>query len=481
MTGAKGFISMRRLLTILLVIGLLTALCAPAFALDGDDCFEDVTSDNYYHNAVRRAYEWGVMEGTSATTFSPDQHITRGGFLIGLGRAAGINPDDYAGATWFTDVKVGDACAPYALWAGQNNITKGTGGGLLEPNGELTLAQMIVMTARFLEGAEVSFPVIEASAELSVLADTQTSVGAKLSLLLQYGVLLDDGTLYDPETVTVTRAQAASLFVWLNELLWNGNSPVVNDWTEYQPMTVDAVPQVDWPVVSAESIVAVAEENGFSASSTAFQALCAINDYADQLDQEDRDEALVFLFEGAGANANPGTRMNAMCVVVRDGQIVYINRNSSTIPDDPFDPKKNDGMDMPTLRSGIYSYESTNQGYYAALNVLDAQVVRFEDRWGFYESTSLGINIHRRNSNEIAPISAYWGNSVGCCLIGVAGTSSSGEYARFIQSVGLVPDGWDGDSSYEYMIHGKVIVDRSFGYEYLRNVGYSDEALDMIG
>ena len=44
---------MRRLLTILLVIGLLTALCAPAFALDGDDCFEDVTSDNYYHNAVR--------------------------------------------------------------------------------------------------------------------------------------------------------------------------------------------------------------------------------------------------------------------------------------------------------------------------------------------------------------------------------------------------------------------------------------------
>ena len=113
--------------------------------------------------------------------------------------------------------------------------------------------------------------------------------------------------------------------------------------------------------------------------------------------------------------------------------------------------------------------------------MLDAQVVRFADRWDFYESTSLGINIHRRNSNEIAPISAYWGNSVGCCLIGVAGTSSSGEYAQFIQNVGLVPYGSDGDSPYEYAITGKVIVDRSFGYEYLRNVGYSDEALDMIG
>ena len=472
---------MKRFFAILLVIGLLTGLCAPVYALDGDDCFEDVTSDNYYHRAVRRAYEWGIMEGTSATTFSPDQNMTRGGFLIGLGRAAGINPDDYAGKTWFTDVPVGDACAPYVLWAGQHGVTMGVGGGRFKPADVLTMEQMIVMTARFLAGYEVNFPVIEASAELSVLADTDTSLGAKHALLMQYGVLLDDGTMSDPETAVVTRAQAASLFVWLNELLWNGNSPVVNDWTEYQPMTVDAVPQVEWPVVTAESIVEVAEENGFSASSTAFQALCAINDYSDQLSQEDRDGALVFLFEGAGANANPGTRMNAMCVVVWKERIIYINRNSSTIPDDPFDPKKNDGMDMPTLRSGVYRYESTNQGYYAALNVCGAQVVRFANRWDFYESTSAGINIHRRNSNEIAPISAYWGNSVGCCLIGVAGTSASGEYAQFIQNVGLVPYGWDGDSPYEYMITGKVIVDRSFGYEYLRNVGYTDEALAMIG
>lgn len=472
---------MRRFFAIILTICLLAGLTVPVLALDGGDCFEDVTSDNFYHRAVRRAYEWGFMEGTSTTAFSPDQIMTRGGFLIGLGRVAGINPDDYAGETGFSDVKPGDACAPYVLWAGQNGVTSGVGGGRMDPEGTLSLTQMIVMIARFLEGSEMNVTVIEASAELSILADTATSNGAKISLLQQYGVLQDDGSIPDPDSTLVTRAQAASVFVWLNELLWNGNSPVVNDWTEYVPLSVDAVPQVDWPVVTAESIVAVAEENGFSVSSTAFQALCAINDYGDQLTEEDRNEALVFLFEGAGGNANPGSRMNAMCVVVWQEEIIYLNQNSSTIPDDPFDPKKNDGMDMPTLRSGIYTYESTNQGYYAALNVLDAQVVRFADRWDFYESTSLGINIHRRNSNEIAPISAYWGNSVGCCLIGVAGTSSSGEYAQFIQNVGLVPYGSDGDSPYEYAITGKVIVDRSFGYEYLRNVGYSDEALDMIG
>lgn len=42
------------------------------------------------------------------------------------------------------------------------------------------------------------------------------------------------------------------------------------------------------------------------------------------------------MFEGVGNNSSASKRMNAMCVVVKNGDIVYLNRNCSTIPDYPF-------------------------------------------------------------------------------------------------------------------------------------------------
>ena len=68
-----------------------------------------------------------------------------------------------------------------------------------------------------------------------------------------------------------------------------------------------------------------------------------------------------------------------MCVVVKDGQILYLSLCCSTIPDYPF-PRKNDGDDVPTLVSGVYSFDTVNHnGKYAALRVLDDHVIRFHE------------------------------------------------------------------------------------------------------
>ncbi len=47
----------------------------------------DVSIGAYYATPVVQAYGWGVAEGTSATTFSPDQPVTRGEFASMLYRA----------------------------------------------------------------------------------------------------------------------------------------------------------------------------------------------------------------------------------------------------------------------------------------------------------------------------------------------------------------------------------------------------------
>lgn len=235
--------------------------------------------------------------------------------------------------------------------------------------------------------------------------------------------------------------------------------------------------------VSASEINETASAYGISRSSNAYNALLSINSkYQKKLTSSQKKDTVVFMFEGVGSSSASSKRMNAMCVVVKNGDIVYLNRNSSTIPDYPFDPGKNEGTPMPTIKSGVYSFTTVNhRGKYAALNVSNAPVVRFKSKGSFYDATSYGINVHRRDSNSIAAASAGWVNSAGCLLVGKSGTESSGEYAKFIKAVGIVGSGAKGNSKKTSNVSGKIVVDRAYAASYLKNVGYSSSAINRIG
>lgn len=235
--------------------------------------------------------------------------------------------------------------------------------------------------------------------------------------------------------------------------------------------------------ISAAELIGTATANGISAKSNAFKALMRINNtYAGQLSSTDKQGTMVFMFEGVGNQASASKRMNAMCLVVKNGDIVYLNRNCSTIPDYPFNPAKNEGKAMPTLKSGIYKFTTVNHRHqYAALNVVGDAVVRFKNQNSFYDSTSGSINVHRRSTNDIAASSKSWVNSAGCLLVGQSGTSASDEYARFIQALGIVASGARGDAKFKYTVTGKIVVDRAYAAGYLSEVGYSDNAIRAIG
>jgi len=67
--------------------------------------FFDVASDSWYAEVVEWCQEHDIMNGISATTFSPDNTITRAMLAVVLHRAAG-NPSA-TGTTQFRDVKDG--------------------------------------------------------------------------------------------------------------------------------------------------------------------------------------------------------------------------------------------------------------------------------------------------------------------------------------------------------------------------------------
>ncbi len=54
-----------------------------------DTGFTDVAEDRYYTEAVRWMVEWDITTGTSPTTFSPDDPLTRGQIATFLWRLAG--------------------------------------------------------------------------------------------------------------------------------------------------------------------------------------------------------------------------------------------------------------------------------------------------------------------------------------------------------------------------------------------------------
>lgn len=256
---------------------------------------------------------------------------------------------------------------------------------------------------------------------------------------------------------------------------------------ECQIYVEDSDPVQDGPILSRDAIYQAAETFNLDLEKPSFQALQLINTkYGDELSGH-TDTPIVAVFEGIGNSASTKEHRNALCIVVKDGQVVYMNWNSTTIPDNPFSPRNNGvgATDIPTLISGIYDYVSTNHyskkyGSYAALNVQNANVLRHESRTSFFPSTSRFINVHRRMQDELTDPSDTWGNSTGCINVGRAGTGKDSEYSAFVTAVGIVDPGWSDYRVYDHKVQGKIVVDRSWARDYLSNIGYTEEAIDII-
>ncbi len=80
-------------------------------------------SDEYY-NAVLWALQNDATTGTTATTFSPNDTVTRAQIVTFLYRYAG--KPEVTGDMPFTDVRKGKYFYEPVLWALEKNITTGT-------------------------------------------------------------------------------------------------------------------------------------------------------------------------------------------------------------------------------------------------------------------------------------------------------------------------------------------------------------------
>ena len=114
---------------------------------EGTNPFTDVKEGTYYYKAVLWAVEKGITNGTSETTFDPDETCTRGQIVTFLWRRAG-KPAPTGANNPFADVKPSAYFGSAVLWAVEKGLTNGTSETTFEPNEDCTRAQVVTFLFR---------------------------------------------------------------------------------------------------------------------------------------------------------------------------------------------------------------------------------------------------------------------------------------------------------------------------------------------
>lgn len=143
----------KRILSLLLVLGMLASMLPSALAADVSD-FTDVSESDWYYEYVDYVAEKGYFQGTSATTFSPAVTMTRAMFVTAVSRVAGETGD--AGTAPFDDVPAGTWYTAAVDWATEHGVINGVGGNKFAPERKITREEMCVIMARFIAYLEES-------------------------------------------------------------------------------------------------------------------------------------------------------------------------------------------------------------------------------------------------------------------------------------------------------------------------------------
>lgn len=131
------------------------------FRLDGENkgalevSFNDVATDAWYGDAVTWAAGSKIVEGVGDGVFAPETSITREQLAVMLYRyakAAGMVTETEAAGKEFADAdKISSWAAEAMSWAVNAGLISGKTGGVLDPNGTATRAEVATILQRFVE------------------------------------------------------------------------------------------------------------------------------------------------------------------------------------------------------------------------------------------------------------------------------------------------------------------------------------------
>ena len=173
--------------------------------------FPDVAEGDWFYDAVRYAYETGLMDGVGDSLFAPNSETTRAQLVTILYRLEG--EPEVSGTSGFSDVAAGIWYTDAVAWAAANGIVNGTTDTTFAPGEDITREQLVTVLYRYAEakGYDVS-----ARVDLSAYPDAnqiQSYAAESVAWAVAEGLIqgFEDNTLRPAGNAT--RAQIATILM----------------------------------------------------------------------------------------------------------------------------------------------------------------------------------------------------------------------------------------------------------------------------
>ena len=211
------------LLALAMAMSFLPMLSASAVTVDD---FTDIDADHWAYVYVDDVVSRGLFLGTSETTFSPSDPMTRAMFITVLARYAEAETDNNA-VTQFSDVPPGQYYTGAVAWGVENEIVTGKSDTIYGTDDPVTREEMVTLIIRFVDSVEITLPqdfeLIEfTDAEhISAYATESIERAVKAGVIFGY----DDGSVMPRGTST--RAEVATVISRLVSIIAEIGDPEV--------------------------------------------------------------------------------------------------------------------------------------------------------------------------------------------------------------------------------------------------------------
>ncbi len=177
------------------------------------DVFKDIKKSDWFvkNSALDFAFNMKIFKGVSDTTFEPNSAVTRGMFVTVLGRLHGVA--DSKKITKFTDVKKNDWYSGFVKWAADNNIVNGTTSTTFAPNEFVTREQICTMMERYCKFAKIALKKDIKEIKFSDAGQISSYAKKAVTACQRGGIVNGKGNnMFDPKG-QATRAEVATILM----------------------------------------------------------------------------------------------------------------------------------------------------------------------------------------------------------------------------------------------------------------------------
>ncbi|MDM8288160.1 S-layer homology domain-containing protein [Slackia piriformis] len=174
--------------------------------------FADVAADAWYAESVYKAWENGYVDGVAAGVFAPEQAMTRAEFAKLVANMAGYYyGTDASYPTQFSDVPADAWFAGAVEWAARYGIVTGTSETTFGPYGTITREEIATMLYRYAgNGAQADASALDAFVDGAQVSDWAENA---MAWAVENGYMNGKGANDLQPQATATRAEIAALAV----------------------------------------------------------------------------------------------------------------------------------------------------------------------------------------------------------------------------------------------------------------------------